>query len=123
MKCVIYSKCVLLVCLWGVFLLKAVCFSGNDGDDFLVLGLRNGRVLHKFNLGSGVATIVSDRLNQEINIHTVVFGRSKRTGWLKVISQITIIFRLQCTLAKCFKSLENDNSSKIVDLNLEVRTL
>ncbi|XP_065815558.1 protein eyes shut homolog [Labrus bergylta] len=60
---------------------------GNDGDDFLVLGLRNGRVLHKFNLGSGVATIVSDRLNPRISIHTVIFGRSKRTGWLKVDGQ------------------------------------
>ncbi|XP_074532634.1 protein eyes shut homolog [Halichoeres trimaculatus] len=61
--------------------------QGNDGDDFLVLGLRNGRVLHRFNLGSGVATIVSDRLNPRINIHTVIFGRSKKTGWLKVDGQ------------------------------------
>lgn len=62
-----------------------VSFPGNAGDDFLVLGLRNGRVLHRFNLGSGVATIVSDRLNDQINVHSVTFGRSKRTGWLKVI--------------------------------------
>uniref|UniRef100_A0A4W6EFL7 Protein eyes shut homolog n=1 Tax=Lates calcarifer TaxID=8187 RepID=A0A4W6EFL7_LATCA len=59
----------------------------NDGDDFFVLGLRNGRVVHKFNLGSGIAIIVSDRLNQQINIHTVTFGRSKKTGWLKVDGQ------------------------------------
>lgn len=62
-----------------------MCFPGNNGDDFFVLGLRNGRVLHKFNLGSGVATIVSDRLNHRINIHTVTFGRARKTGWLKVI--------------------------------------
>ncbi|GLD66571.1 protein eyes shut homolog [Lates japonicus] len=61
--------------------------QGNDGDDFFVLGLRNGRVVHKFNLGSGIAIIVSDRLNQQINIHTVTFGRSKKTGWLKVDGQ------------------------------------
>ncbi|XP_022618014.1 protein eyes shut homolog [Seriola dumerili] len=61
--------------------------QGNDGDDFLVLGIRNGRVVHKFNLGSGVATIVSDRLNHQINIHTVTFGRSKKTGWLKLDGQ------------------------------------
>ncbi|KAM6923263.1 protein eyes shut homolog [Lycodopsis pacificus] len=61
--------------------------QGNAGDDFLVLGLRNGRVVHKFNLGSGVATIVSDRLNHQINVHTVTFGRSKKTGWLKVDGQ------------------------------------
>uniref|UniRef100_A0A8P4KTZ8 Protein eyes shut homolog n=1 Tax=Dicentrarchus labrax TaxID=13489 RepID=A0A8P4KTZ8_DICLA len=61
--------------------------QGNDGDDFFVLGLRNGRVVHKFNLGSGIATIVSDRLNHQINIHTVTFGRSKKTGWLKVDGQ------------------------------------
>ncbi|KAI3363129.1 hypothetical protein L3Q82_011776 [Scortum barcoo] len=61
--------------------------QGNDGDDFLVLGLRNGRVVHKFNLGSGVAVIVSDRLNPRINIHTVTFGRSRKTGWLKVDGQ------------------------------------
>nr|XP_020458752.1 protein eyes shut homolog isoform X2 [Monopterus albus] len=60
---------------------------GNDGDDFLVLGLRNGRVVHKFNLGSGVAAIVSDRLNHQIRIHTVTFGRFKKTGWLKVDGQ------------------------------------
>ncbi|KAE8280531.1 hypothetical protein D5F01_LYC21093 [Larimichthys crocea] len=61
--------------------------QGNDGDDFFVLGLRNGRVVHKFNLGSGIAVIVSDRLNHRINIHTVTFGRSKKTGWLKVDGQ------------------------------------
>uniref|UniRef100_A0A7N8WRN9 Eyes shut homolog n=1 Tax=Mastacembelus armatus TaxID=205130 RepID=A0A7N8WRN9_9TELE len=61
--------------------------QGSDGDDFLVLGLRNGRVVHRFNLGSGVAAIVSDRLNHKINIHTVIFGRSKKTGWLKVDGQ------------------------------------
>ncbi|CAL8257467.1 unnamed protein product [Lota lota] len=60
---------------------------GDDGDDFLVLGLRNGRVVHKFNLGSGVGAIVSDRLNTQLQIHTVVFGRSGRTGWLKVDGQ------------------------------------
>ncbi|XP_024860976.1 protein eyes shut homolog isoform X2 [Kryptolebias marmoratus] len=58
--------------------------QGSNGDDFLVLGLRSGRVIHRFNLGSGVATIVSERLNFHINIHTVTFGRSKKTGWLKV---------------------------------------
>ncbi|XP_034008091.1 protein eyes shut homolog [Trematomus bernacchii] len=61
--------------------------QGDDGDDFLVLGLRNGRVVHRFNLGSGVAVIFSDRLNLQTNIHTVTFGRSKRTGWLKVDGQ------------------------------------
>uniref|UniRef100_A0A7N6AEQ0 Protein eyes shut homolog n=1 Tax=Anabas testudineus TaxID=64144 RepID=A0A7N6AEQ0_ANATE len=69
-----------------------ILFAGHkgrdsDGDDFLVLGLRNGRVVHRFNLGSGVASIVSDRLNHQISIHTVTFGRSKKTGWLKVDGQ------------------------------------
>ncbi|KAF7667064.1 hypothetical protein LDENG_00080110 [Lucifuga dentata] len=63
--------------------------QGNDGDDFLVLGIRNSRVMHKFNLGSGVGTIVSDRLNRGINIHTLTFGRFKNTGWLKVDGQRT----------------------------------
>uniref|UniRef100_A0A673ZPH0 Protein eyes shut homolog n=1 Tax=Salmo trutta TaxID=8032 RepID=A0A673ZPH0_SALTR len=61
--------------------------QGIDGDDFFVLGVRNGRIVHKFNLGSGVGTMVSDRLNREIDIHTVNFGRSRRTGWLKVDRQ------------------------------------
>uniref|UniRef100_A0A672IFL9 Protein eyes shut homolog n=1 Tax=Salarias fasciatus TaxID=181472 RepID=A0A672IFL9_SALFA len=60
---------------------------GEDGDDFLVLGLRAGRVVHRFNLGSGVATIVSDRLSNQIGVHTVTFGRSKKTGWLQVDGQ------------------------------------
>ncbi|CAL8285028.1 unnamed protein product [Arctogadus glacialis] len=62
---------------------------GDDGDDFLVLGLRNGRVVHKFNLGSGVGAVVSDRLNSQLHIHSVVLGRSGRTGWLKVDGQRT----------------------------------
>ncbi|KAM6956330.1 protein eyes shut homolog [Aplochiton taeniatus] len=61
--------------------------QGIDGDDFLVLGIRNGRIMHKFNLGSGVGTIVSDRLDRGIPIHTVNFGRSRRAGWLKVDGQ------------------------------------
>ncbi|KAJ3610795.1 hypothetical protein NHX12_022886 [Muraenolepis orangiensis] len=60
---------------------------GDDGDDFLVLGVRNGRVVHKFNLGSGAGAMVSDRLNTLIQTHTVLFGRSGRTGWLKVDGQ------------------------------------
>lgn len=60
-------------------------FQGNDGDDYLVLGLRSGRVVHRFNLGSGVATIVSDQLDLRLSIHSVTFGRSGKTGWLKVI--------------------------------------
>ncbi|XP_034464842.1 protein eyes shut homolog isoform X2 [Hippoglossus hippoglossus] len=48
--------------------------QGDDGDDFFVLGLRSGRVVHRFNLGSGVATIVSDRLNQRVN------GQRNRTA-------------------------------------------
>lgn len=60
-------------------------FSGNDGDDYLVLGVRSGRVVHRFNLGSGVATMVSDQLDLRVNIHSVTFGRAGRTGWLKVI--------------------------------------
>uniref|UniRef100_A0A8C7WP38 Protein eyes shut homolog n=1 Tax=Oryzias sinensis TaxID=183150 RepID=A0A8C7WP38_9TELE len=61
--------------------------QGNNGDDFLILGLRSGRIMHRFNLGSGIATIVSDRLNYSLNIHTVTFGRSKKIGWLKVDGQ------------------------------------
>ena len=109
-----------------VFTAVFKCFSGNDGDDFLVLGIRRGRVVHKFNLGSGIATIVSDRLNHQISIHTVVFGRSKRTGWLKVIYQHKLLSfleirlqedkwgnhkpseQLQCSLAKCLKSKEHN---------------
>ncbi|TNN67232.1 Protein eyes shut [Liparis tanakae] len=60
---------------------------GDAGDDFLVLGLRSGRVVHRFNLGSGVATIVSDRLDPQVDVHTVTFGRSKRIGWLKLDGQ------------------------------------
>lgn len=63
----------------------AFFFPGKDGDDYLVLGLRSGRVVHRFNLGSGVATIVSDPLDLRVNIHSVAFGRSGKTGWLKVI--------------------------------------
>ena len=59
--------------------------QGDDGDDFLVLGVRNGRLVHRFNLGSGVGAIASDRLNRQLPVHSVVFGRSGRTGWLQVI--------------------------------------
>uniref|UniRef100_A0AAR2KS92 Protein eyes shut homolog n=1 Tax=Pygocentrus nattereri TaxID=42514 RepID=A0AAR2KS92_PYGNA len=61
--------------------------QGVNGDDFFALGVRNGRILHKYNLGSGVATIFSDRLNWRMKIHTVRFGRYLRNGWLKVDGQ------------------------------------
>ncbi|XP_077468678.1 protein eyes shut homolog isoform X2 [Stigmatopora argus] len=63
--------------------------QGTDGDDFFVLGIRKRRVLHKFNLGSGIATIVSDRLDLHVDVHTVTFGRTNKTGWLKVDGQRT----------------------------------
>ncbi|KPP77717.1 protein eyes shut-like [Scleropages formosus] len=58
-----------------------------NGDDFLVLGVRNGRIVHRFNLGSGVGTVVSGPLNRRLGIHAVQFGRFLRTGWLKVDDQ------------------------------------
>ncbi|MFT7805709.1 protein eyes shut homolog [Arapaima gigas] len=61
--------------------------QGMNGDDFLVLGVRNGRIVHRFNLGSGVGTVVSGPLNRRLGIHTIQFGRSLRTGWLKVDDQ------------------------------------
>jgi len=61
------------------------CFcEGISGDDFFALGVRNGRIVHKYNLGSGLATIISERLNPRIKIHTVNFGRYLKNGWLKV---------------------------------------
>lgn len=70
-------------------------FPGNDGDDYLVLGLRGGRAVHRFNLGSGVATIVSDRLDPRVSIHNVAFGRSGKTGWLKVM-RLLVCVRASC---------------------------
>ncbi|RXN10513.1 eyes shut-like protein [Labeo rohita] len=61
--------------------------QGISGDDFFALGVRNGRIVHKYNLGSGLATITSERLNLRINIHTVHFGRYLKNGWLKVDGQ------------------------------------
>ncbi|MBN3282410.1 EYS protein, partial [Polyodon spathula] len=61
--------------------------QGLNGDDFLALGLRKGRIVYKFNLGSGVATILSEPLNLERDIHIIHFGRSLKTGWLKVDDQ------------------------------------
>ncbi|KAK1792108.1 hypothetical protein P4O66_001885 [Electrophorus voltai] len=55
--------------------------QGTDRDDFFALGVRNGRIIHKYNLGSGVATIISEQLNQRIRIHTMHFGRQRnKTG-------------------------------------------
>ncbi|XP_051945836.1 protein eyes shut homolog [Xyrauchen texanus] len=69
-----------------------ILFSGQKGqgirgDDFFALGVQNGRIVHKYNLGSGLASIVSERLNPRINIHTVHFGRYLKNGWLKVDGQ------------------------------------
>ncbi|XP_067277909.1 protein eyes shut homolog [Pseudorasbora parva] len=61
--------------------------QGISGDDFFALGVRSGRIVHKYNLGSGLATIISERLNPRINIHTVNFGRYLKNGWLKVDGQ------------------------------------
>ncbi|TRZ01156.1 hypothetical protein DNTS_002836 [Danionella cerebrum] len=61
--------------------------QGISGDDFFALGIRTGRIVHKYNLGSGLATIISERLNPRVRIHTVHFGRDLKTGWLKVDGQ------------------------------------
>lgn len=59
-------------------------YEGVSGDDFLALGVRNGRIVHKYNLGSGVASVISERLNLRSSVHTVHFGRDLKNGWLKV---------------------------------------
>ncbi|KAF7246962.1 hypothetical protein EYD10_06926 [Varanus komodoensis] len=57
---------------------------GLNGDDFLVLGLRKGRVVYSYNLGSGSAKIISEPLNLTRHIHVVSLGRSLQDGWMKV---------------------------------------
>ena len=57
---------------------------GLSGDDFLAVGLRSGRVVYSYNLGSGTASVSSDPLDLSHGIHTVHLGRSFRAGWLKV---------------------------------------
>nr|XP_023700514.1 protein eyes shut homolog [Paramormyrops kingsleyae] len=71
----------------GLILFAGQKGLGVNGDDFLALGVWRGRIIHRFNLGSGVGTIVSAPLSQKPDIHTVHFGRSLRTGWLKVDNQ------------------------------------
>ncbi|KAB0395257.1 hypothetical protein E2I00_008736, partial [Balaenoptera physalus] len=60
---------------------------GLSGDDFLAVGLRSGRVVYSYNLGSGTASVSSDPLDLSHGIHTVHLGRSFRAGWLKVDDQ------------------------------------
>ncbi|NXG02281.1 EYS protein, partial [Sakesphorus luctuosus] len=61
--------------------------QGLNGDDFLELGVRNGRVVYSYNLGSGTATIISKPLDQTLNIHVIHLGRNLQKGWLKVDDQ------------------------------------
>ncbi|TKC41595.1 hypothetical protein EI555_006845, partial [Monodon monoceros] len=60
---------------------------GLSGDDFLAVGLRSGRVVYSYNLGSGTASVSSDPLDLSHGIHMVLLGRSFRAGWLKVDDQ------------------------------------
>ncbi|KAK7902151.1 hypothetical protein WMY93_018920 [Mugilogobius chulae] len=71
------------------FKLKFILANNSSAvkDNLILFAGYKGQVVHRFNLGSGVATIVSDRLDQRVPIHTVMFGRAKRTGWLKVDGQ------------------------------------
>ncbi|XP_068009825.1 LOW QUALITY PROTEIN: protein eyes shut homolog [Melanerpes formicivorus] len=61
--------------------------QGLNGDDFLELGLRKGRVVYSYNLGSGTATITSEPLDLTLDLHVVHLGRHLQEGWLKVDEQ------------------------------------
>ncbi|NWR33395.1 EYS protein, partial [Tachuris rubrigastra] len=61
--------------------------QGLNGDDFLELGVRNGRVVYSYNLGSGTATIISKALDLTLHIHVIHLGRNHQKGWLKVDDQ------------------------------------
>ncbi|XP_023778194.1 protein eyes shut homolog [Cyanistes caeruleus] len=61
--------------------------QGLNGDDFLELGLRNGRVVYSYNLGSGTATIISKPLDLTLSVHVIHLGRNLQKGWLKVDDQ------------------------------------
>lgn len=75
-------------------------FSGLNGDDFLELGLRNGKVVYSYNLGSGTATIISKPLDRTLDIHVIHLGRYLRKGWLKVRNYFfrKTVFRRKCPL-------------------------
>ncbi|NXM81367.1 EYS protein, partial [Oenanthe oenanthe] len=61
--------------------------QGLNGDDFLELGLRKGRVVYSYNLGSGTATIISKPLDLTLSVHVIHLGRNLQKGWLKVDDQ------------------------------------
>lgn len=64
--------------------LVVILTPGLNGDDFLVLGLRHGRLVYSYNLGSGTATIISELLDLTRHIHVVSLGRFLQDGWMKV---------------------------------------
>lgn len=71
--------------------------TGLDGDDFLAVGLLDGCVVYNYNLGSGLASVKSEPLDLNLEIHTVYLGRSLRKGWLKVESS----FHFSTNLLSC----------------------
>ncbi|GCB65467.1 hypothetical protein scyTo_0013462 [Scyliorhinus torazame] len=60
---------------------------GLNGDDFLLLGLRNGSIVYSFNLGSGTTVLISEPLDRLLKVHVIHLGRFLKTGWLKVDNQ------------------------------------
>ncbi|XP_032817443.2 protein eyes shut homolog [Petromyzon marinus] len=61
--------------------------KGLDGDDFLALGLQGGRVVYRYNLGSGTASLLSDPVDTRLHMHTIRLGRTLARGWLQVDGQ------------------------------------
>lgn len=69
-------------------------YSGQDqfqgkGDDFVALGINNGKVVFQYDLGSGLARITSDNLDSKLDWHSVTAGRSGKEGYLYVDSQLS----------------------------------
>lgn len=48
---------------------------GRNGDDFLVVGLRDGRVVYSYNLGFGIVSVSSDFFDRSFGIYVVRLGR------------------------------------------------
>ena len=59
--------------------------KSNHGSDYIAIGLIDGKLVFRFDLGSGMADLQTPLpIDGDVLVHTVHIGRKRNEGWMKV---------------------------------------
>jgi len=75
---------------------------GTPGGDFLSIELEDGKVVGKYDLGSGIGTLSSTQRYNDGQWHALYMNRMGSDGLLKIDRMSGLYYNVLCDCSRCF---------------------